>query len=50
MARSVKFTDGCWKDYQEWAEDKKTLKNVNVHQVCAEDPERWIGRPARIER
>ena len=30
MARSIKFTDEAWKDYQDWAEDKKTLKKVHA--------------------
>ncbi|MBT2119401.1 Txe/YoeB family addiction module toxin [Dyella sp. LX-66] len=30
MARSIKFTDEAWKDYQDWAEDKKTLKKIHT--------------------
>jgi toxin YoeB len=49
MARSIKFTDEAWKDYQEWAEDKKTLKKINsLIREAQRVPKDGLGNPHEL--
>lgn len=49
MARSIKFTDEAWKDYQEWANEKKTLKKINsLIKDAQRDPGNGLGDPHEL--
>ncbi|WP_266180209.1 Txe/YoeB family addiction module toxin [Dyella humicola] len=49
MARSITFTDEAWKDYQDWAEDKKTLKKINsLIKDAQRTPNDGLGDPHEL--
>lgn len=49
MARSVSFTDEAWKDYQDWIEDRKTLKKINALIKDAQrNPMEGLGNPHEL--
>ena len=49
MSRSIKFTDEAWEDYQDWAEDKKTLKKINsLIKDSQSSPNDGLGDPHEL--
>jgi len=49
MAGSIKFMDEAWKDYQDWADDKKTLKKLNsLIRDAQRMPNDGLGNPHEL--